>query len=107
MGLQVPYKSVADMFLKRVASTPDQNALAHPSGKGEEEKIAWLTWREVAKHAKAIGAGLHGLGVRGEHRVAILSNTRLVLLPLEVGAVVDGGHDSSSTAAANSSPRWA
>ncbi len=91
MGLQVPYKSVADMFLKRVASTPDHDALGHPTGKGDEEKITWHPWSEIARRAKAIGAGLHGLGVRGEDRVAILSNTRYEWILADLGIMCSGG----------------
>ena len=31
--LQVPYKSIPDMFLQRVAATPDANAFAHPGAR--------------------------------------------------------------------------
>ena len=95
MGLQVPYKSVADMFLKRVASTPDQKALGYPVGKGEEEKIAWLNWRQVAERATAIGAGLHGLGVGHEDRVAILSNTRYEWILADLGIMCSGGANTT------------
>ena len=30
MALDVPYRSIPDMFLKRVAATPDRQAFAHP-----------------------------------------------------------------------------
>ena len=31
MALDVPYRSIPDMFLKRVAATPDRHAFAHPA----------------------------------------------------------------------------
>ncbi len=74
MALDVPYRSIPDMFRQRVAATPDRAALAHPT---PDEGIAWLTWAEVDQRVTAIAAGLIGLGVVPEDRVAILSGTRL------------------------------
>ena len=31
MALDVPYRSIPDMFLQRVAATPDAHAFGHPA----------------------------------------------------------------------------
>jgi long-chain acyl-CoA synthetase len=83
------YRSIPDMFLKRVAETPDKNAFAHPAP-GDAGPPVWLTWREVAARAKAIAAGLHDLGVRTEDRVAILAGTRLEWVLADLGVMCAG-----------------
>ena len=75
MALDVPYRSIPDMFLQRVAASPDRNAFAEPAP--DDSGPVWLTWAQVAARAKAIAAGLRGLGVGQEDPVAILANTRL------------------------------
>jgi long-chain acyl-CoA synthetase len=84
------YRSIPDMFLKRVTDSPDKNALAHPAP-GDSGPPVWLTWREVAARAKAIAAGLHDLGVRTEDRVAILANTRIEWVLADLGVMCAGG----------------
>jgi long-chain acyl-CoA synthetase len=84
------YRSIPDMFLKRVAETPEKNALAHPAPNDAGPPV-WLTWREVATRSKAIAAGLHDLGVRTEDRVAILSGTRLEWVLADLGVMCAGG----------------
>jgi long-chain acyl-CoA synthetase len=86
----LPYRSIPDMFLKRVAETPDKNAFARPAP-GDAGPPVWLTWREIAARAKAIAAGLHDLGIRTEDRVAILSNTRLEWVLADLGTMLAGG----------------
>ena len=83
------YRSIPDMFLKRVAETPDKNAFAHPAP-GDAGPPVWLTWREVAARAKAIAAGLYDLGVRTEDRVAILAGTRLEWVLADLGVMCAG-----------------
>ncbi|HEX5997198.1 MAG TPA: long-chain fatty acid--CoA ligase [Jiangellales bacterium] len=75
MALDVPYRSIPDTFLKRVGATPDAAAFGHPAA--DDSGPVWWSWAQVAERAKAIAAGLRGLGVRGEDRVAILANTRI------------------------------
>ncbi|SCL15935.1 long-chain acyl-CoA synthetase [Micromonospora nigra] len=89
MALDVPYRSIPDMFLKRVAATPDRHAFAHPAA--DDSGPVWLTWGQVAKRAKAVAAGLHGLGVEQEDRVAILANTRLDWVLADLGIMCAGG----------------
>ena len=89
MALDVPYRSIPDMFLKRVAATPDRHAFAHPAA--DDSGPVWLTWAQVGRRARAIAAGLHGLGVGLEDRVAILANTRLEWVLADFGIMCAGG----------------
>src|SRR5690242_18907067 len=85
----LPYRSVPDMFLKRVAASPDAQALAYPAPDDAADPI-WLTWAEVATRAKAIAAGLYELGVRPEDRVAILAGTRVDWVIADLGVMCAG-----------------
>ncbi len=89
MALDVPYRSVPDMFLKRVADSPNRQAFAHPAP--DDSGPVWLTWEQVGQRAKAIAAGLHGLGVGLENPVAILANTRLEWVLADFGIMCAGG----------------
>ncbi|MET8907052.1 long-chain fatty acid--CoA ligase [Micromonospora sp. NPDC004551] len=89
MALDVPYRSVPDMFLKRVADSPDRHAFAHPAP--DDSGPVWLTWEQVGQRARAIAAGLHGLGVGLEDPVAILANTRLEWVLADFGIMCAGG----------------
>ncbi|MFI7543221.1 AMP-dependent synthetase/ligase [Actinoplanes sp. NPDC049599] len=83
MALEVPYRSIPDMFLQRVRATPDGQAFAVPTA--DDTAITWLTWSQVGERAKAIAAGLAGLGVGLEDRVAIISGTRLEWVLVDLG----------------------
>ncbi|MFI5838384.1 AMP-dependent synthetase/ligase [Catenuloplanes sp. NPDC051500] len=89
MTLDVPYRSIADMLLKRVAATPERHAFAHPSA--DESGPVWLSWTQVGERAKAIAAGVHALGIGTEDRVAILSTTRLEWILADLGVMLSGG----------------
>jgi long-chain acyl-CoA synthetase len=89
MALEVPYRSIPDMFLQRVAATPDRQALARPTP--DDTGLEWLTWTQVADRAKAIAVGLHGLGVGTEDRVAILAGTSLEWVLADLGVMCAGG----------------
>ncbi|MEU8297308.1 long-chain fatty acid--CoA ligase [Micromonospora sp. NPDC048909] len=89
MALDVPYRSIPDMFLKRVAETPDRQAFAHPAA--DDSGPVWLTWRQVGDRAKAVAAGLHGLGLGLEEPVAILAPTRLEWVIADLGIMCAGG----------------
>jgi long-chain acyl-CoA synthetase len=84
--LQVPYRSIPDMFLQRVAATPAANAIAHPSPSGP----VWLTWKTVGDRASAIAAGLHSIGVQPEDRVAIAAGTRIEWVLADLGILCAG-----------------
>jgi long-chain acyl-CoA synthetase len=84
--LHLPYKSIPDMFLQRVAATPAANAFASPGPDGP----VWLTWKEVGERASAIAAGLHALGVKPEDGVAIASSTRIEWVLADLGIMCAG-----------------
>jgi long-chain acyl-CoA synthetase len=88
MTLEIPYRSIPDMFFQRVAATPDRHAFAYPAADGSGP--VWLTWAEVGKRATAIAAGLRGLGVAAEDRVAILANTRVDWVVADLGVMCAG-----------------
>ncbi len=88
MALEVPYRSIPDLLAQRVAATPDNDALGYPAAGGG---IGWLSWRQVGDRTAAIAAGLIGLGVGSEDRVAILANTRVEWLLADLGAMNAGG----------------
>src|SRR5436190_22273735 len=83
------YRSVPDMFLARVAATPDREAFASPAS-GDAGPPVRLTWGQVGERAKAIAAGLYDLGVRGEDRVAILAGTRVEWILADLGIMCAG-----------------
>src|SRR2546430_1047820 len=85
----LPYRSIPDMFLKRVVETPNKDAFARPAPNDAGPPV-WLTWREVADKASAIAAGLYELGVRAEDRVAILANTRVEWVLADLGVMCAG-----------------
>src|SRR5438874_4663477 len=87
MALDVPYRSIPDMFRQRVAATPDRGALGYPT---PDEGIAWLTWAEAEKRVTAIAAGLIGLGVAPEDRVAVLCSTRVEWILADFGVMCAG-----------------
>jgi len=89
MALDVPYRSIPDMFLRRVAATPDGQAFAVPNA--DDSAIVWYTWGQVGERATAIAAGLRGLGVGLEDRVAILANTRYEWVLADLGINCAGG----------------
>jgi len=83
MTLEVPYRSIPDMFLKRVAATPNGQAFAVPTA--DDTGLTWLTWARIGERAKAIAAGLRELGVGLEDRVSIISGTRLEWVLVDLG----------------------
>ncbi|MEJ3747761.1 long-chain fatty acid--CoA ligase [Actinomycetes bacterium KLBMP 9797] len=88
MALDVPYRSIPDMFLKRVAATPERDAFGYPAP--DDSGPVWLTWGQIGQRAKAIAAGLRGLGVNTEDRVAIISNTRVEWVIADLGIMCAG-----------------
>ena len=89
MALDVPYRSIPDMFLKRVAATPDGQAFAVPNA--DDTGMVWFTWAQVAERAKALAAGLHELGIGLEDRVAILAGTRFEWILVDLAINCSGG----------------
>ena len=89
MTLEVPYRSIPDMFLKRIAASPDGDAFGHPAP--DDSGPVWLTWGQVGQRAKAIAAGLRSLGIGTEDRVAILASTRIEWVIADLGIMCAGG----------------
>jgi long-chain acyl-CoA synthetase len=81
------FRSVPDMFLKRVAETPDLQAFQYPAG---DDGWAWLTWQETHERVRAVACGLRALGVENEQRCAILSSTRLEWILADLGILCAG-----------------
>ena len=67
------FSSFAQMFLHRVASTPDSEAFSFPD---RDEQWQTVRWREVGERVRSWAGGLRALGVELEDRCAILSSTR-------------------------------
>src|SRR5215470_3026076 len=87
MTLEIPYRSIPDMFLQRVSATPDAQAFGAP---GPDGAPIWYTWSQIGERAKAIAAGLTTLGIGLEDRVAILANTRLDWIIADLGVMCAG-----------------
>ena len=85
--------SVANLFLDRVAATPDAEAYRYPvpaaSGTGPDDWKS-LSWAEAAERVYAIAAGLIELGVRAEQRVALASSTRVEWILADLGILCAG-----------------
>ncbi len=64
--------SVPQMFRDRVAATPNTEAFRFP----KDGAWASVTWRQVGDRVEKIAAGLVGLGIQPEDRVALASGTR-------------------------------
>jgi long-chain acyl-CoA synthetase len=88
MSLAIPYRSIPDMLAQRVAATPSARAFGYPEQGGG---IGWMSWADVGARATTIAAGLLGLGVGPEDRVAILSSTRVEWLLADFGIMNAGG----------------
>jgi long-chain acyl-CoA synthetase len=84
--MQVPYRSIPDMFLTRVSTAPTARAYGYPGAAGPD----WVTWTDVSRRVKAIAAGLIELGVEPEDRVAIASGTRLEWILADLGILCAG-----------------
>jgi long-chain acyl-CoA synthetase len=89
MALDIPYRSIPDMFFQRVAATPDRHAFGYPAP--DDSGPLWLTWSQIGEQVRAVAAGLRGLGVGHEDRVAILAGTRLDWIIADLGVMCAGG----------------
>ncbi|ASL15147.1 AMP-dependent synthetase/ligase [Mycobacterium intracellulare] len=64
--------SVAQMFLDRVAATPNTEAFRYPQDQTWES----VTWQQVGDRVSNIAGGLIALGIAPEDRIALASSTR-------------------------------
>lgn len=85
--------SVATLFIERVSATPDAEAYRFPvpaaAGQGPDEWRS-LSWGQAAERVYAMAAGLIGLGVRPEERVALASSTRVEWILADLGVMCAG-----------------
>ncbi|HZH04136.1 MAG TPA: AMP-binding protein, partial [Myxococcaceae bacterium] len=79
--------TIPQLFLTRVALTPDRVAYWSPLDPG------WNAhpWRQVAERVRAIAGGLRALGLAPEQRCALLSGTRLEWMVADLGVLCAGG----------------
>jgi long-chain acyl-CoA synthetase len=77
---------LAQMFLDRVAATPNREAFRHPVGTDWKS----VSWKETDELVRRRGAGLIALGVELEQRVGVAASTRLEWVQCYLGAVVIG-----------------
>ena len=82
------FRSVPEMFLKRVSDTPDHEAFSSSDNNG-----GWkpMTWREVGETVRNLAGGLRALGLQDEERVSILSNTRVEWILADLGILCAAG----------------
>jgi long-chain acyl-CoA synthetase len=92
-------RSVPELFLRRLAETPDRPAYQFPVG----DEWQTITWRQAGDRVLAIAGGLLALGLGREQRVGILCSTRLEWILSDLGILCAGGATTtvypSSTAA--------
>ena len=81
------WKTAVEMFEARVAASGDKPALRI------KEAGTWRTrsWKDWARTAREIAAGLRALGLANGDRVSILSNTRAEWVETDVGILYAGG----------------
>ena len=76
------FQSFPEMFLHRVSSTPDTEAFFYPDA---DDTWQSMRWREVGERVRAIACGLRSLGLGLEERAAILCNTRVEWVLVDLG----------------------
>lgn len=92
-------RSFGAMFLERAARTPDAPAYRVPGARG-----SWVprTWAMTAQAVTEVAAGLLGVGLRAQDRVAICSGTRVEWIEADFGVMCAGG--ATTTVYPSSSP---
>jgi long-chain acyl-CoA synthetase len=79
-------RSVAHLFVDRVAKTPSSEAFRFPAGQGWES----VTWAQVDARVRPIAAGLVALGIQSQDRVAIASSTRFEWVVADLAVMLAG-----------------
>jgi long-chain acyl-CoA synthetase len=78
--------SANDIWMNRVKSFGDRTAFHYPA----DEKWKQMTWREADDAAREIAAGLLSLGLKTGDKIAILSQTRVEWLLIDVAISLSG-----------------
>jgi long-chain acyl-CoA synthetase len=79
-------RSVAQLFVDRVAKTPDAEAFRFPRGAGWES----VTWAETDARVRSMAAGLVALGIEPEQRVGVASSTRYEWVIADLAVMLSG-----------------
>ncbi|MDQ3262809.1 MAG: long-chain fatty acid--CoA ligase [Myxococcota bacterium] len=80
-------QTVSELFLDRIAKTPNAEAFQFPAGGGWKS----ITWKETGEKVRQIACGLRALGVSAEQRVSILSGTRVEWILADLGILCAAG----------------
>ena len=79
-------RSVAHLFVDRVAKTPDAEAFRFPVAEVWES----VTWAQTDARVRRLAAGLIALGIESEQRVALASSTRFEWVLADLAAMLAG-----------------
>jgi long-chain acyl-CoA synthetase len=79
-------RSVAHLFVDRVAKTPGSEAFRFIQGQDWES----VTWAQTDARVRKIAAGLVSLGIKAEQRVAIASSTRFEWVVADLAVMLAG-----------------
>ncbi len=87
-----PAPSVGQLFLDRVAKTPNGPAFKGPNSSG-----GWnlWTWQQTKDDVFELAAGLLSLGLERENRVAIVSGTRVEWIFADLAIMCAGGANTT------------
>jgi len=80
------FRSVAELYLHRIASTPDSEAFTTHDG------ATWrsMTWQEAGERSREIAGGLLACGTERAERCAILSSTRVEWILVDMAILTAG-----------------
>ena len=79
-------RSVAHLFVDRVARTPAAEAFRFPRGETWES----VTWAQADDRVRQMAAGLVALGIESEQRVALASSTRYEWVLADLAVMLAG-----------------
>jgi len=81
------FRSIPEMFLHRVTSTPDSDAFTSPRNGGWET----ISWKDVDRRVRRISGGLLAQGLEAEQRCSILCGTRVEWILSDFAILCAGG----------------